>query len=126
MNSKNIIGYFEIQTSDDENYIIDFTQSNWVSFDVEEMISFVINQIKKRKKKFGLFIKTKKYTNLGEEYEKIFSKNNYDCVQNQIVLTNSSAKVLHEPSDSCKYTVLSNLIPTNPAPIQYVSIDDSL
>ena len=47
-----------------------------------------------------------------------FIKNKFTCVQNQIVLTNSSAKVLKEPVKTGKYTVLSDFIPTKAIPTQ--------
>ena len=75
-------------------------------------------EIKKRKKRFGLFVRTKRYTSLGENYESQFIKNGYECVQNQIESTNSSASVLKEPATSGKYTVLADFLPTKPVPTQ--------
>ncbi len=114
--SKNIIGGILIRTSDNENFVVDITQTSWVEIDINSIIAFATDQIKKRKKRFGLFIKTKRYTNTGEALEKEFMKNGFECVQNQIVLTNSSARVLKEPAKSGKYTVLSDFCPTRPMP----------
>ena len=116
--TKAIIGCIIIQTSDNENYILDIIQTNWVNLDINAIINYATYQIKKRKKRFGLFVKTKRYTTQGEEYEKIFLQNGFECVQNQIVLTNSSARVLKEPSKSTSYTVISDFLPSKPIPTQ--------
>ena len=114
--TKNVIGYISIQTSDNENYVVDITKSSWVQININSVISFAYSQIKKRKNKFGLFIRSKRYTSLGEEYEKVFAENGYECVQNQIVLTNSSARVLKEPVKTGRYTILGDFCPTNAMP----------
>lgn len=116
--TKAILGCISIQTSDNENYIVDIIQTGWVNLDINAIINYAAYQVKKRKKRFGLFIKTKRYTTLGESYEEQFIKKNYPCVQNQIVLTNSSARVLRENVKTGKYTVLSDFIPNKPIPTQ--------
>ena len=114
INTKTIVGCISIQTLDNENYIIDITQASWVDLDINAIINYAVYQIKKRKKRFGIFIKTKRYTNMGEKYEKIFMKNGFNCVQNQIVLTNSSARILKNKVKTGKYTILGNFCPTKP------------
>ena len=114
--TKNVTGYISIQTSDNENYVVDIVQSSWVNLDVNGIITFAYNCIKKRKNKFGFFVRSKRYTSLGEGYEKTFVDNGYECVQNQIVLTNSSARVLKEPVKSGRYTILTEFCPSNVMP----------
>ncbi len=116
--TKAVIGCISIQTSDNENYVIDIIQTGWVNLDINAIINYASYQIKKRKKRFGLFVKTKRYTSLGENYEKQFVQNGFECVQNQIVLTNSSARVLRETPKNIKYTVLADFLPTKPIPTQ--------
>ena len=111
-----VIGCVKISTTDNENFVLDIIQASWVVIDLNSVISYAIYQIKKRKKKFGLFIKTKRYTNIGEKYEKLFIQNNFKQVQTQIVLTNSSAKILKEPTKTGKYTVIGDFCPTNVMP----------
>ena len=53
------------------------------------------------------FIKTKKYTQLGEKYEQLFMEHRFECVQNQIVLTNSSAKIIKDKVRSGRFTILN-------------------
>ena len=113
-NTKTITGCITIQTLDNENYIIDITQASWINLDINSIISYAAYQIKKRKKKFGLFVKTKRYTNLGEKYEETFRHSGFNCVQNQIVLTNSSARILKKQAKVRKYTILGDFCPTNP------------
>ena len=105
--SKNISAYISIKTSDHENYILDIIQSSWVEIDIEAIIGFGVKQIQKRQKNFNLFIKTKKYTQLGEKYEQLFMDHRFECVQSQIVLTNSSAKIIKDKVRSGKFTILN-------------------
>ncbi len=114
--TKKTIGYISIKTTDNENYILDIIQSGWSDLNINSVIHFASDKIKKRNKHFGLFLKSQRYTNLGEKYEEIFGQNGYECVQNQILLTNSSARVLKETSKSGKYMILSDFIPTNGIP----------
>lgn len=114
--TRNVIGCVSITTSDNENFVIDVIQTSWIVLDINSIISFATAQIRKRKKKFGLFIKTQRYTTLGENYESQFLQNGFECVQNQIVLTNSSAKVLRTEEKSGKYTVLSDFCPSSAMP----------
>lgn len=112
--SKNISCYISIQSADNENFILDIIQSSWVELDIFSIISFAQAQLKKRKKDFNLYIKTKKYTQLGEKDEKLFLEHKFECTQNQIVLTNSSARVIKEPVHSGKFTVLSQFYSVRP------------
>ena len=112
--SKNISCYISIQTNDNKNFVLDFTQSSWVDLDVYEIISFAKTQIEKRQKEFNLYIKTKKYTQLGEKFEQEFLSHQFECIQNQVVLTNSSARIIKEPVHSGKFTILSQFCNTRP------------
>ncbi len=115
--TKNPIGCIVIKTFDNENYILDIIQSSWVELDIETIISYAIYQIKKRKKRFGLFVSTKRYVQYGEKYEKYFSQLRYECVQNKILLTNSSAKVLKEECSTGKYTILGDFCSSHIMPV---------
>ena len=112
--SKNIVCYISIQTSDNENFIVDIVQSSWVDIDIDAIIAFANDQIKKRISHYNLYIKTKKYTQLGEKYEQEFKSRNFECVQNQIVLTNSSAKIIKDPARSGRFTILSQFCGVSP------------
>ena len=105
--SKNILAYLSIKTSDNENYVLDIIQTSWEEVSIDEFIAFACYQIKKRKKNAKLFIKSKKYTQQGENYEKDFLERKFECVQNQIVLTNSSARIIKEEEHAKKFTVLN-------------------
>ncbi|MCQ2754283.1 MAG: hypothetical protein MJ231_04450 [bacterium] len=111
--TRNVIGGICIQTSDNENFVVDIIQSAWEDFDVNEIISFATAQIKKRKSRFGMYIRSQRYNTFGDKYEDKFITNGFERVQNQIVLTNSSARVLKENVKTGKYTVLSNFCPSN-------------
>ena len=109
--SSNIIAYISIQTSDNENFVVDITETGWLNVDIDTILAFAYSCIKKRKKRFGLFVKTKRFTTIGEKYESYFSKSGFECVQNQIVLTNSSARVLKDNVKTGKFTVISDFCP---------------
>ncbi len=104
--SKNISGYISIKTSDNENYIFDIIQSSWMDIDISAVINFGIKQVQKRQKTFNIFVKTKKYTQLGEKYEQLFMEHRFECVQNQIVLTNSSARIIKDQVRTGRFTIL--------------------
>ena len=104
--SKRIYAFLFIRTSDNINYILDIVRSSWDEINFDEVISFAFAQIKKRTNNAKLFIKTKKYTQQHEQYEKELINMGFECVQNKVVLTNSSAKVIKSESMVKKYTVL--------------------
>ena len=104
--SKNISAFISIKTSDNENYILDITKSSWQDIDLDTIISFAYKQIEKRNKKFNLYIKTKKFTQMGEKEEEEFLNRKFECVQNQIVLTNSSAKIIKDEVGAKKFTAI--------------------
>lgn len=112
-NTHNILGCILIRTFDNKNFLIDIIQSNCFDLDINSVLAYATYQIKKRKKKFGLFVRTKRYTQNGEKQESKFIENGFECVQNQILLTNSSAKVLKNSSISNKYTVIGEFCPNN-------------
>ena len=105
--TKDIICCISIKTSDSTNYIMDIIQSSWSDINISSIINFGIHCIKKRQKNFNLFVKTKKYTQLGQKYEQFFMEHRFECVQNQIVLTNSSAKIIKEQVRTGKFTILN-------------------
>lgn len=102
-----------LRTTDNENYIIDIIQTEWENRDIASVVNFASELIQKRKKRFGLFLKTKKYTNTGDLVENQAIEAGFETVQSLFVLTNSSAKVIKEPSVSSKYTVLNNFCTTD-------------
>lgn len=105
--SKNIFGYLSIKTSDNENFILDFVQSSWAEVELYAIICFSIEQIQKRQKNFNLFIKTKKYTQICEENEQLFREHRFACVQSQLILTNSSAKIIKDRVKTGRFTILN-------------------
>lgn len=114
--TRNITGCVVIQTSDNENYIVDIIQNSWVSLDINEILSYATAKIKRRNKKFGLFIRTKKYTNLGETCDRVYLDNGFECVQTQNLLTNSSAKVLKVEERTGKFTAIGDFCPNGVMP----------
>lgn len=104
---KHLAGYISIKTSDNENFILDVIQAAWSEIELRSIVSFAITQIRKRQKNFNLFIKTKKYTQNCDKNEQLFREHRFECVQSQIVLTNSSAKIIKDHAKSGRFTILS-------------------
>ena len=105
--SKNITAYLSVKTSDNKNFVLDFTQTGWEQPDTDLIIRFARNVIKKRNKNYNLFVVTKKYTQSGEQYENEFRERKYECVQNHIVLTNSSARIIKNAEGEKKFIGLN-------------------
>ena len=105
--SKSVLAYISIQTSDNVNYIVDFLTTGWSEIDIDVILSFIKDQIRKRKKRYHLYIRTQKYNQLGEKYENDFRERGFECIKNQAVLTNSSAKIIKDTEREGRFTVLT-------------------
>ena len=105
--NKNILAYISIKTADNQNYIIDIVKSSWEDIDINMLIEFAKHKIQKRSKNAKIFIKSKKYTQNGEKYEQVFLDNKFECIRNQVVLTNSSVKIIKDTEHVKRFTVLN-------------------
>ncbi len=112
--SKNIICYISIKTTDNKHFVLDVTQSSWADVDISSIISFAQYQVSKRQKDFLLYFVTKKYTTPGAKYEEDFISQKLECVQNQILLTNSSARIIKDTIRSGKFTILNQFCSARP------------
>ena len=108
--TKNISAYISIKTSDNKNYILDIVQSSWVEPNFDSIIGFAYEQIKKRQQNFNMFLKTKKYTQTGEKYEQILMEHKLECVQTQVVLTNTSARIIKDKVTSKRFIMLNQFL----------------
>jgi hypothetical protein len=88
--------YFSFSTYDNSNYILDITTSPWYECSLDDILSFTINQISKRKKDFSLFVKVKNYTTTAENIEQYLTEKGFKCVQNQIVLIKDFYRLIKE------------------------------
>jgi len=105
--TKTIKGYFSLTTSDNQNYILDITTSHWYDCSYEDILSFTIKQMSRRKHDFQLFIKTKKYTIKAENLEKFMTENGFNCVQNKLILVKDFYKLIKEPAEAHKILLFS-------------------
>ena len=105
--------YFSITTNDNLNYILDVTTSPWHECSLDDILSFTINQISRRKKDFSLFIKVKKYSTTAEHLEKYLLEKGFNCVQNQIVLVKDFYRLIKE-TQPLQRVVLFNEINEKP------------
>lgn len=91
---KVIKAYFSLKTSDNLNYILDITASPWYECSWEDILSFAVSEITKRKKNFYLFVKVKKYTTTAESLEHYLVEKGFKCGQNQLILVKDFYKLI--------------------------------
>lgn len=108
-NLNTLQAYFSLTTSDNVNYILDVTSSQWYECSWEDILNFTINQITKRKKEFYLFVKVKKYTTTSESFEKFLVEKGFKCVQNQLVLVKDFYKIIKEPQTAHKIVLFNEI-----------------
>lgn len=97
-NLKTVKAYLSLSTSDNINYILDVTTSPWYECSWEDILSFAINEISRRKKDFYLFVRVKKYTTTSESFENFLKEKEFRCIQNQLVLIKDFYKLIEEQS----------------------------
>lgn len=112
-NLKTIKAYFSLTTGDNLNYILDVTTSPWYECSWDDILSFTVNQISKRKKDFYLFVKVKKYTTTAESFEQYLTEKGFKCIQNQLVLVKDFYKLIKE-AQSVHKVVLFNEVNGKP------------
>lgn len=112
-NLKTVKAYFSLLTNDNLNYILDVTTSPWYECDWEDILSFTINEISRRKKEFYLFVKVKKYTTTAENFEKYLVEKDFKCIQNQLVLVKDFYKLIKD-ADPIDRVVFFNEINQKP------------
>ena len=115
-NSNKISGYLSIQTYDYKNYVLDIIPDDWFNIDISTVLGFAYEKISKRNKDFVLYLKTKQYTSFGEKLDDFFTKNSYECVQEKVLLTNSSAQILKANESSKSFKIIGDFFPSKPMP----------
>lgn len=108
-NLKTIKAYFSLTTSDNLNYILDVTTSPWYECSWDDILSFTVNQISKRKKEFYLFVKVKKYTTTAENFEQYLNEKGFKCIQNQLVLVKDFYKLIKEAQPMHKVVLFNEV-----------------
>lgn len=108
-NSKALKAYFSITTSDNVNYILNITNSLWYECQFEDVLSFAVKQIAKRKKDFSLFVRVRKYTTTAESLEKFLLEKGANCIQNQAVLVKDFYKIIKEPQQARKIVLFNEI-----------------
>lgn len=108
--TRNISAYISIKTTDNKNYVLDVIQSSWVEINLDMIIDFAFSQIEKRQKDFNLLFKTKRYTQYGDKHEQFMITHKLECVQTQVVLTNSSAKIIKDDVKTGRFVMLNQFL----------------
>ena len=71
--------------------------------------SNLVKRIYEHKNKFADGF-TKKYTQTGEKYEQILMEHKLECVQTQVVLTNTSARIIKDKVTSKRFIMLNQFL----------------
>lgn len=108
-NLKTVKAYFSLTTNDNLNYVLDITTSPWYDCSWEDILSFTVNEISKRKKDFNLFIKVKKYNTTAESFEKYLVEKGFKCIQNQLVLVKDFYKLIKEPEQTHRIVLFNEI-----------------
>lgn len=83
---KIIIGYLSITTSDNNNFIIDFTTNNGYEIQYDDILKYAISEVDRRRSVYYPFIKQKNYTKTAEKLGEYLHSKNYKPIQTQIIL----------------------------------------
>mgnify|MGYP002627216148 CR=1 FL=1 len=104
--SKKLLGYFSITTSDNLNYILDVTTNSGYEFDYDDIINAMLCEIAKKKHAFYPFIKQKKYTKGSERFGIYLKDKGYIPVQTQQILVRDFYKPIAEASQNWEIFIL--------------------
>ncbi len=108
-------GYFSIQTSDNENFILNIDLVSAFDNYLPDVINFSLSQIFMRKKKFNFFVRNKKYQTSGAKIEKYLKENGFENVKTQIVLVKDYYKRIQEDERYSKPAIAFSEISRKPA-----------
>lgn len=104
--SKKLLGYFSITTSDNLNYIIDVTTNSGYEYNYDDILNSLLCEIGKKKHAFYPFIKQKKYTKESERFGEYLKQKGYTPVQTQQILVRDFYKPVSETSQNWEIFVL--------------------
>ena len=93
-----IIAYISITTSDNRNFILDICANDGYSIDYSYIMNFAVNDIRKYKSDFSIFVKQKKYSKNSENLEKFLQAQNASPIQTQHVLIKDYYKSVKQES----------------------------
>lgn len=100
--TKRVIAYMSIMTSDNTNFIVDLTTGAGYELSYDEILSFAFSEIARRKTKFYVFLKQKKYTNTSEKFEKYLHSKGFNCIQTQNILVKDFYKPVRQTENALK------------------------
>lgn len=106
---KTILAHLSVSTSDNQNYILEITDTPWHECPYEDILNFAVKEISKRNKKFSLFIKLKKYMTTAENLEKFLQEKGAVCVQNQILMVKDFYKVIQNAELNQKIVLFNEI-----------------
>ena len=104
--SKKLLGYFSITTSDYINYILDITTNSGYELDYGEIINSMMCEIARKKHAFYPYVKQKKYTKESERLGEHLKSCGYTPVQTQQILVRDFYKLATEPTQNWEIFIL--------------------
>ena len=100
--SKRIIAYMSISTSDNTNFIVDLTTNSGFNLNYNEILAFAFSEISRRKTKFYVFLKQKKYTANSEKFEEYLQYHGFSCIRTQNILVKDFYRPVKQAESALK------------------------
>ncbi len=95
-----IIGYLSITTTDNTNFIIDFTTSNGYEISYDDILKYAISEIDRRRSVFYPIIKQKNYTKNAENLGEYLRNKNCNPIQTQLILVKNFYRPVRTPENA--------------------------
>ena len=104
--SKTVKAFIEIKTTDNTNYFVDTIVPPQYAELYPMVLSFAVEKIIKRNKKFKLYIKNRKYLQSGDILENFFKENRFELLQNNVILVKDFFKSVKEETPNFNSAVV--------------------
>ncbi len=92
------ICYLSITTGDNFNFIIDIAKNDAYPISYDEIFSFALSEISKKKKDFCAFIKHRQYCKNADKFEEYLHARHLNCIQTKCVLVKDFYKPIKQSS----------------------------
>jgi hypothetical protein len=95
-NENKILGYFEVATKNALDYYINFSIDYAYNVYILDAVKFIYSKIKRKNKKFNLYIKVKDYFINSKEIITILNENNFELISKSQILAKDYYKEIKE------------------------------
>ena len=100
------MGYFSITTSDNLNYILDFTVNSGYDLDYDVILNSLLCEIARKKRAFYPVVKQKKYVQGAEKFGEYLKSKGFSPIQTQHILVKDFYKPIAQESAVWKVFLL--------------------